>query len=91
MYQVLTTLRQLENTTIGKTLVVITKFRNGVDGIVDIHVQGPAGPVLSVERSGNGWKVFAHDSTWLRCETVDQIYIWTSQKLSEILGAQQIS
>ena len=91
MYDVLTKLRQLESSPIGKTLVVITKFRNNLDGIVDVYAQGFKGPVVSVEKSGDGWKAFAFDSTWLGCDTIEQISIWTSQKLSEILAAQQIS
>lgn len=81
MYQVLTTLRRLESTVIGKKKVVITKFRNGLDGIVDVHVQGPKGPVVSVEHSGQGWKAFAHDGTWVQCATLDEVYIWTENKL----------
>lgn len=84
MYQVLTTLRQLETTSLGKTNVVITKFRNGVDGIVDVHIHGRAEPIVSVEKSGDGWKAFACDSTWMQFENIAQIYVWTSQKLSEI-------
>lgn len=86
MYQVLTKLKKLETTPAGKTLVVLTKFRNNRDGIVDVHIQGPVGPVVSVEHSGQGWKAFAQDGTWIFGKTLDEIYIWTEHKLSAIFN-----
>lgn len=89
MYDVLTTLKQLENTPLGRTLVVIVKFRNGIDGIVDIHVQGVKEPVVSVEHSSSGWKAFCNDLTWIHGESIKQIFDWTTHKLSAILEARQ--
>lgn len=89
MYNVLTTLKQLENTAVGKTLVVIVKFRNGIDGMVDIHVQGIQEAVVSVERSSDGWKAFCYDGAWIHCDSIEQIFDWTTHKLSEILESQQ--
>ncbi len=59
--------------------------------MVDVHIQGPQGPVVSVERNGDAYKAFCHDGTWIRCENEDQVFVWTLQKLAEIMGSQQLS
>ena len=91
MYEILTKLKNVETTQVGKNLIAYVKFRTGRDGMVDVHVNGLTEAVVSVERNGTGYKAFANDSQWIRCDNIDEIYDWTIQKLAEILASTQLS
>jgi hypothetical protein len=86
MYNVLTKMREIETTQIGFQLEVLVKFRNSVDGMIDVCVHGL--PSIHIEYNANGYKVLASDSTWIYCHNIEQIRMWVMQKLSDIRSSQ---
>ena len=89
MYEVLTKLKQLEGTPVGKNLFVLVKFRNDFDGLIDVHIKGMHSYII-VEHRGNGYKAFCEDGSWLHCNDVEKVYSWALQKLAVLYGSQQL-